>query len=131
MSRSVWTDEIAQAMLDLAQKHNPKEITKILNKHFNTDFTYHAVRSKLRRVKEENTLEVIKTRSRIAKNYEPDKLFTEKELLEIHGYDPDEFVIDHGLSNEWQTTNKEGEAYYNFQSKIRVKPRLLDIATLA
>ena len=124
---SQWNDEIIRAMMILAQHHKPKEVTKLLNKQFSTDFTYHAVRSKLKREKEKETVKIITTESRIAKKYEPDKLFTEKELLKIHGYDPNEFVIDHGLSNEWQMTNAEGEAHYNFQSKIKVKPRLLTL----
>ena len=46
------------------------------------------------------------------------KTFTEKELLELHGFNSDEFQIKTVTSNEWSMTNGEGEKYYNFQSKI-------------
>lgn len=121
---SQWNDEIVRAMMILAQHHKPRKVTELINKQFGTDFTYHAVRAKINREKGKEVVKTITTESRIAKNYEPGKLFTEKELLEIHGYDPSEFAIDHGLSNEWQVTNKDGQAYYNFQSRIKVKPRL-------
>ena len=44
--------------------------------------------------------------------------FSEEELLELHGFNPDEFRIKTVTSNEWSMTNSEGERYYNFQSKI-------------
>lgn len=46
------------------------------------------------------------------------KTFTEKELLELHGFNSDEFQIKTVTSNEWSMTNGDGEKYYNFQSKI-------------
>ena len=46
------------------------------------------------------------------------KQFTEKELLELHGFSSEEFKIKTVTSNEWSMTNSEGEKYYNFQSKI-------------
>src|SRR5699024_3854791 len=121
---SKWNDDIIRAMMTLAQHHKPKQVTKLLNDQFNTDFTYNAVRAKIRREKEKDAVKIISTESRIAKKFEPDKLFTEKELLEIHGYDPDEFVIDHGLSNEWSMTNAESDMRFNFQSTIKVKPKI-------
>lgn len=51
------------------------------------------------------------------------KTFTNDELLEIHGFDKDEFEIKTVTSNEWSMTNGAGEKYYNFQSKIIAKPR--------
>lgn len=49
------------------------------------------------------------------------ELFTESELLEIHGFDPKEFKIKHVTSNEW-TTPGEDTQFYNYQSKISVIP---------
>ena len=49
------------------------------------------------------------------------ELFTEAELLEIHGFDPKEFKIKHVTSNEW-TTPGEDSQFYNYQSKISVVP---------
>nr|DAU84358.1 MAG TPA: vacuolar protein sorting-associated protein [Caudoviricetes sp.] len=49
------------------------------------------------------------------------ELFTESELLEIHGFDPREFKIKHVTSNEW-TTPGEDTQFYNYQSKISVIP---------
>ena len=46
------------------------------------------------------------------------KLFTEDELLKLHGFDPIDFQIKTVTSNEWSMTNGAGEQYYNFQSKI-------------
>lgn len=49
------------------------------------------------------------------------ELFTESELLEIHGFDPKEFKIKHVTSNEW-TTPGDDTQFYNYQSKISVIP---------
>lgn len=49
------------------------------------------------------------------------ELFTESELLEIHGFDPKEFKIKHVTSNEWTTPQEESQ-FYNYQSKISVVP---------
>src|SRR5699024_10416768 len=44
--------------------------------------------------------------------------FSQSELLELHGLDPEEFKIKNITSNEWSFTVGTGERYYNFQSKI-------------
>lgn len=49
------------------------------------------------------------------------ELFTEAELLELHGFDPKEFRIKHVTSNEWTTPQEDGQ-FYNYQSKINVVP---------
>lgn len=49
------------------------------------------------------------------------ELFTEAELLELHGFDPKEFRIKHVTSNEWTTPQEDGQ-FYNYQSKISVVP---------
>ena len=49
------------------------------------------------------------------------ELFTEAELLELHGFDPKEFRIKHVTSNEWTTPQEDGQ-FYNYQSKISVAP---------
>ncbi|KYP20803.1 metallophosphoesterase [Streptococcus parauberis] len=54
-------------------------------------------------------------------NRKDGKLYTEKELLEIHGYDPTEWAVVNAKSNEWSTAGDD--AFYNFQSKLSVKPR--------
>ena len=48
--------------------------------------------------------------------------FSQSELLELHGLDPDEFKIKTITSNEWSMTNGDGDKYYNFQSKILAEP---------
>lgn len=50
------------------------------------------------------------------------QLLTEEQLLSLHGFDPDEWEIVSGKSNEW-TTPLEGSAFYNYQSTITVRPR--------
>jgi len=57
-------------------------------------------------------------RQRMAKK----RVFTNRELLELHGINPDENEIDRIISNEWSMTNANGEIYYNFQSKIIAVP---------
>lgn len=49
------------------------------------------------------------------------RLFTEEELLKIHGYDPVEWTIVNAKSNEWSTSGDN--PFWNYQSKISVKPR--------
>ena len=49
------------------------------------------------------------------------ELFTEAELLELHGFNPKEFKIKHVTSNEWTTPQEDGQ-FYNYQSKISVVP---------
>lgn len=64
------------------------------------------------------------------------KVLSEKELLEVHGFDTDEFKLKQVTSNEWTTPLSE-EAFYNYQSKIVATPitdndlTLEDIAELA
>lgn len=58
------------------------------------------------------------------------ELFTESELLEIHGFDPKEFKIKHVTSNEW-TTPGDDTQFYNYQSKISVIPITGDEKTQA
>ena len=46
------------------------------------------------------------------------KRFNQSELLEIHGFDSDEFRIKSVISNEWTLSDTQ----YNYQSKINVEP---------
>lgn len=50
------------------------------------------------------------------------KVFTNEELIELHGFDPKEVTLKSATSNEW-TTPTNGETYYNYQSKIVVVPK--------
>lgn len=45
------------------------------------------------------------------------KVFTDEELLRLHGFDPKIFKLKSITSNEW-TTPISGSTYYNYQSKI-------------
>lgn len=45
------------------------------------------------------------------------KVFTDEELLKLHGFDPEIFKLKSITSNEW-TTPIAGSTYYNYQSKI-------------
>ncbi len=48
--------------------------------------------------------------------------FTNRELLELHAINPNENEIKQIVSNEWTMTTKDGEQFYNFQSKIIAIP---------
>lgn len=50
------------------------------------------------------------------------EVFTNEELLELHSISPTENKIKQIISNEWTITNKDGDAFYNFQSKIIAIP---------
>lgn len=50
------------------------------------------------------------------------RVFTNKELLELHAINPRENQLDRIVSNEWSMTNADGNTYFNFQSKIIAKP---------
>lgn len=50
------------------------------------------------------------------------RVFTNKELLELHAINPRENQLDRIVSNEWSMTNADGKTYFNFQSKIIAKP---------
>lgn len=58
------------------------------------------------------------------------RVFTNRELLELHAINPDENVIDRIVSNEWSMTNADGDTYFNFQSKIIAKPIVANQMTL-
>lgn len=47
---------------------------------------------------------------------------TPAEFMELHKYDPSEFVFVNGESTVWTVTNGEGETFYNVRSKIKVRP---------
>ena len=57
------------------------------------------------------------------------KVFTNEELIELHGFDPKEVTLKSATSNEW-TTPTNGETYYNYQSKIVVVPKKQAAITL-
>lgn len=57
------------------------------------------------------------------------KVFTNEELIELHGFDPKEVTLKSATSNEW-TTPTNGETYYNYQSKIVVVPKKQATITL-
>jgi UDP-2,3-diacylglucosamine pyrophosphatase LpxH len=61
--------------------------------------------------------------SEIKKRMQAKKVFTKRELLEVHALDPDEFEISNIISNEWSVTNGDGEKFWNYQSKISAKPK--------
>ncbi|MET3699359.1 calcineurin-like phosphoesterase family protein [Bacillus oleivorans] len=48
---SEWTQDIVQRMMELAKEHPLPKVTEMLNEEFNTDFSYHAVRTKYTRSK--------------------------------------------------------------------------------
>lgn len=50
------------------------------------------------------------------------KVFTNEQLIRLHGFNPDEVTLKSATSNEW-TTPTNGETYYNYQSKIVVVPK--------
>lgn len=52
--------------------------------------------------------------------------FTNEQLLKLHGINPEENVIRNIVSNEWTMTNKDGEQFFNFQSKIVAAPKTED-----
>lgn len=63
-----------------------------------------------------------KITSSIRQRMSEKRTFTNKELLELHAINSEENEIYRIISNEWSMTNKDGETYFNFQSKIIAKP---------
>ena len=57
------------------------------------------------------------------------KVFTNEELIELHGFDPKEVTLKSATSNEW-TTPVAGETYYNYQSKIVVVPKKKELLAI-
>lgn len=55
------------------------------------------------------------------------KVFSNEELIRLHGFNPDEVKLKTATSNEW-TTPTNGETYYNYQSKIVVVPKRWDMS---
>lgn len=55
------------------------------------------------------------------------KVYTNEELIRIHGFNPDEVKLKSATSNEW-TTPVNGETYYNYQSKIVVVEKEQEIS---
>lgn len=64
--------------------------------------------------------------SHLKKKMAEKKLLSDDDLITIHGYDPIYFELTGATSNEWSVTNGQGEQYWNFQSKIKVKPKTID-----
>lgn len=60
--------------------------------------------------------------SQIRKRLTQKKVFSNEELLELHTINTKENEIKQIVSNEWTMTNKDGETFYNFQSKIIAVP---------
>lgn len=58
------------------------------------------------------------------------KIFSNEELLELHLINPKENEVKQIVSNEWTMTNKDGETFYNFQSKIIAIPLKEGVLTL-
>lgn len=50
------------------------------------------------------------------------RVFSNQELMELHAINPKENKIKQIVSNEWSMTNKDGDQFYNFQSKIIAVP---------
>ena len=57
------------------------------------------------------------------------KVFTNEELVKLHGFDPKEVTLKSATSNEW-TTPTNGETYYNYQSKIVVVPKKKELLAI-
>lgn len=57
---------------------------------------------------------------------ESKKVFSKDELLELHGFNPNEFQLKQITSNEW-TTPIANDTYYNYQSKIVAEPKKFEI----
>ena len=53
---------------------------------------------------------------------EPLEPKSQSDFMELHKYDPDEFVFVNGESTVWTVTNGEGETFYNVRSKLKVRP---------
>lgn len=60
--------------------------------------------------------------SQIKRRMKEKKVLSDDELLELHGLDPNSFQIRTITSNEWSMTEKGGEQWFNFQSKIVAEP---------
>lgn len=60
--------------------------------------------------------------SQIKRRMKEKKTFTDKELLDLHAIDSDNFQIRSVTSNEWSMTEAGGEQWFNFQNKIVAEP---------
>lgn len=136
MSRQVfrWSDDVVQAMLDLAKVHDLRKTTELLNEKLGTNLTYHAVRTKYRREKEKID-ELIERANDPKKKYGFKKKKNEDgtldldQLIEVYSTNDlkdDDFVIRaHGFDpSAWELTSHEFSMWNHFNKEL-VNPKTL------
>lgn len=93
-------------------------------------FSYHSVRIKVKRLKDELVDVGIEIKdplpktiaSTVEKSFRSERAFTQEEILLMHNLDPSEFQIKTIKRNQWQMTTGEGDSHWNYQSTITAEP---------
>lgn len=93
-------------------------------------FSYHSVRIKVKRLKDELVDVGIEIKdplpktieSTVEKSFRSERAFTQEEILLMHNLDPGEFQIKTIKRNQWQMTTGEGDSHWNYQSTITAEP---------
>lgn len=112
-----WTKELEQKLVKLVEIHGNDYHTVARELH--EDASYHAVRIKYRRLRDTYQAESI---SEIHSNAVLDgKLFDEKDVLELAGYDPEQWRISKVTDNAWG--QPMGDRLQNTQFKLQVVPK--------
>ncbi|MBW3114200.1 hypothetical protein KYJ26_20240 [Bacillus sp. MCCB 382] len=135
MKHEVWTEEEVQYLHELKQKgHTHREIASIMSEKYKMEFTFHAVRHKAVRTKQEEELPGYKEEYKIEPDgsHKSDKLLRMsaeqkkdvKFLLEAHGFNIDSWELITAKNNIWNTYSKQDGINTLYASKITVKPKV-------
>lgn len=147
----MWTDEMYQRLLEIrATNVSNGETAEILNDEFGTKLTANAVTKKFNRGKrksgkvgspnnmqpsdsikqnikynEDETIKHVDLDVKLVFKTKTDK--TPQQVMELKGYNPDEWKLIDVTDNDWSMTNGDGDQYWNYQCKIRIAPKLQEV----
>lgn len=131
-----WSNEEHERLIELKEKgYSYQEIANMLTVQFNQEFTFDAVRNRLRRTNEKKediphnykeTVEILHDGS-----HKSDKLLRMSSeqakdvnyLLKAHGFDKDSWELVTAKNNIWNVYSKEDKVQTLYSSKITVKPK--------
>ncbi len=117
IARISWTDELEQRLVDLVAEHGNDWHTVARLIHPNA--TYHGARVRYGRIKSNYQAQSVSDMHQDA--VLDGKLFNERDVLEIAGYDPDEWRIQKVTDNAWGQSM--GDRLTNSQFKLSVVPK--------
>ncbi len=147
----MWTEEMYQRLLEFKNaKHSNVIAAEMLNDELGTKLTANAIGKKLRRSNwKPNKVESptnLKPSDSIKQNikYNEDETIkhvdldvklifktktnkTPQEVMELKGYNPEEWKLLDLTDNDWTMTNGGGDQYWNYQCKIRIAPKNQEI----